>query len=116
MRHQLIATAHGLTERACVEDRFRIDCGVAGRGAAGVLADCALRLACELASWKDPFCIDTLAAAYAECGQFSQAVERQKQAIDLASEKKKADFRSRLELYEAGKPYREERRGKASRQ
>jgi tetratricopeptide (TPR) repeat protein len=65
----------------------------------------------ELTAWTDLDCLDTLAAAYAECGDFAKAVEWQQKAIDMALEDDvKADFRGRLELYQAGKPYREERK------
>ena len=37
--------------------------------------------ACELSSWKDPDPINTLAAAYAEIGDFAKAVEFQKRAL-----------------------------------
>ncbi len=63
--------------------------------------------ACELSDWKDPGNIDTLAAASAEAGDFEQAVRWQTKAIDLLPDaKKKADYRTRLELYQAKKPYR----------
>jgi Flp pilus assembly protein TadD len=62
--------------------------------------------ACELTNWKDARCVDTLAAAQAECGRFDEAVKWQKQALDLAPESQKLDFQTRLELYEHGKPYR----------
>ncbi len=63
--------------------------------------------ACELTDWKNDSWIDTLAAAYAENGDFSEAVRWQQKAIELASsEKLKADYRSRLSLYQARKPYR----------
>ena len=53
--------------------------------------------ACELSSWKDPSILETLAAAYAEVGDFEAAVASQEKAIErLADEKDKADFRSRL--------------------
>ena len=48
--------------------------------------------------------LDTLAAAYAEAGDFASAVKTQQQAVQLAPQN--AEFRQRLELYEAGKPYR----------
>jgi hypothetical protein len=49
-----------------------------------------------------------LAAAYAENGQFDQAVRTQKEAMVLiTSETALKDYRSRLDLYEANEPYRE---------
>jgi hypothetical protein len=53
--------------------------------------------------------IGTLAAAYAEAGDFPKAVEYQQKANKLYTEvedKKKGE--RRLELYEQKKPYREE--------
>ena len=50
--------------------------------------------------------LDTLAAAYAESGQFADAVRTQKEAIALLhDEARKADFMSRLRLFEAGRAY-----------
>jgi hypothetical protein len=52
-------------------------------------------------------CLDTLAAAYASSGQFTNAVRTQKEAISLLrSEEAKRDYASRLRLYEANEPYR----------
>ncbi len=49
----------------------------------------------------------TLAAAYAEMGQFSNAVSVEKEAIGLQSKKYYLDkFNARLRLYESGVPYR----------
>ena len=62
--------------------------------------------ACELIEWKAPGNIDTLAAAYAETGDFAAALKWQTKAIELLQdEKEKADYRTRLELYKAKKPY-----------
>jgi tetratricopeptide (TPR) repeat protein len=64
--------------------------------------------ACELTGWKKPGCLDTLAAACAEAGDFDAAVTWQTKAIEsLTDERKKVDFRSRLVLYQAKTPYRE---------
>jgi tetratricopeptide (TPR) repeat protein len=62
--------------------------------------------ACELSAWKDARCLDTLAAAYAEDGQFQQAVQWEMKALELAHEHDKAPFQARRELYDNGKPYR----------
>ena len=50
--------------------------------------------------------LDTLAAAYAEAGNFTNAVSAQRKAMTLLKdEKAKADFATRLKLYEANIPY-----------
>jgi tetratricopeptide (TPR) repeat protein len=64
--------------------------------------------ACELSDWKKADDIDTLAAAYAEAGDFESAVTWQENALDLAPEAEKDDFRSRLGLYKSGKPFRDD--------
>jgi serine/threonine-protein kinase len=66
--------------------------------------------ACELTDWKNAFALAGLAAAYAEAGQFEDAVRWQTKAIERLpepSEEIKADYVARLKLYSAGKPYRE---------
>jgi tetratricopeptide (TPR) repeat protein len=62
--------------------------------------------ACKLTNWKDPFVLGTLAAAYAEAGQFDKAVEWQKKAIELARDYDKEFLGTFLELYKRGEPYR----------
>jgi tetratricopeptide (TPR) repeat protein len=64
--------------------------------------------ACELTDWTNADHVDTLAAAYAEAGDFDNAVKWQTKAVELTEEANKADFSSRLELYRAKTPYREE--------
>jgi len=54
--------------------------------------------------------LDTLAAAYAEIGQFDKAVAIQQEATSLVTDvRKKADFNERLSLYQAGLPFYNDR-------
>jgi serine/threonine-protein kinase len=65
--------------------------------------------ACQRSRWKDPTCLDTLAAAYAEVGQFEEAVLYQTRALDdpaLKGDSRKA-AEKRLELYTQKKAFRE---------
>ena len=59
--------------------------------------------ACELTEWNDSQAIETLAAAYAETGDFDKAIQFQKQAEEMD---KKADP-DRLALYEKHQPFRD---------
>ena len=63
--------------------------------------------ACELTAWKDANQLDTLAAAYAETGDFAKAVEWQEKGMSLAPADQKADYESRLKLYRDHKPFRD---------
>jgi hypothetical protein len=63
----------------------------------------------ELTNWKDVGMLDTLAAAYAESGQFDRASEWERKAISLAGEKETKEYRERLDLYGNRKPYRDSR-------
>jgi tetratricopeptide (TPR) repeat protein len=60
--------------------------------------------ACELSAWKDADCLDTLAAAHAEAGDFDQAVGIQEQAIALGT--LDDDALRQLDLFRARRPYR----------
>ena len=63
--------------------------------------------ACQLTDYGMPGFLDTLAAAYAEAGQFEEAVRWQEQAIGLAPDDQKADYESRKVKYERGEPHRD---------
>lgn len=63
--------------------------------------------ACELTDYTDVDCLICLAAAHAEQGNFVDAVAWQRKTLELAAPDEMAEMRRRLELYEAGKPYRE---------
>jgi tetratricopeptide (TPR) repeat protein len=64
---------------------------------------------CELSGWKDGNPIDTLAAAYAEAGDFQHAIEFENRAIALMQDDEDwiEDARSRLKLYEEHQAYRD---------
>jgi tetratricopeptide (TPR) repeat protein len=124
--------AHALNDRAwlratCSEPSIRN----------GQLAIADAKKACKLTKWKESQYIDTLAAAYAEAGDFDSAVRYQEQAISTAGnlpaetfnvaaqlfskkdsmelankaakgvEPMRQRFRRRLESYKHHHPYRE---------
>ena len=73
----------------------------------------AIRLAQQaVAAWPRAEYLDTLAAAYAETGQFDKAVNEQQRAIEMlraaGDHRRVAGYQSRLDLYRRHQPYREE--------
>lgn len=75
----------------------------------------AIRLAeqaCRLTKYQQPIAIGTLAAAYAEDGQFNEAVLTSEKAIEIAQANGETNVlqknRELLQLYQANKPYRQE--------
>lgn len=81
----------------CPEDEFRN-----GKAALEIA-----QIMMTLTGFDDHISLDTLAAAYAECGDFEKAIEYQKKAIELASENVKAEYEKRLAAYKANKPWRQ---------
>ena len=69
-----------------------------------------IKKACELTKWEDAPQLDTLAAAYAEVGDFSEAIKYQTKALSLTStmEKEAKQMQVRLRLYQNHKPFRDE--------
>jgi tetratricopeptide (TPR) repeat protein len=67
--------------------------------------------ACEQTKYLTWYCVETLAAAYAELSDWENSIRCQQQAIDLvADENEKEAGQKRVELYKSKKPYREEPR------
>jgi len=70
--------------------------------------------ACELNHWKSPRYIDTLAAAYADCADFSQAIKYETQAINMKdtaqtlSQKDRKELERHLQLFKDHKPVRDD--------
>ena len=85
----------------------------------GVKAVELARAAEGLSGGNDPNALDTLAAAYAEAGQFPEAVETAGRALALALAQNNPQvegIRARLKLYQDGSPYHDPRpRGGALR-
>jgi tetratricopeptide (TPR) repeat protein len=69
--------------------------------------------ACELTQDRQPMLIGTLAAAYAEAGRFSDAINAAEKARTLAEANGLKEIAQRngelLELYRAGKPFHQDR-------
>jgi tetratricopeptide (TPR) repeat protein len=65
--------------------------------------------ACELTSQKNATFLDTLAAAYAESGNFDEAVKVEQRALQFPEFAKQSgeEARKRLALYEQRKPFRQ---------
>ena len=70
--------------------------------------ECAALKACEPTAWKNAGYVDSLAAAYAESGDFERAIETQQQTMQAGqlSESKRAGYETRLALYRERRPYR----------
>jgi tetratricopeptide (TPR) repeat protein len=66
---------------------------------------------CDLTRHQDPACLGTLAMTYAAAGRFPEAVAAAEQARQLAAAAGQAELvktlEAQLDLYRAGKPYRE---------
>jgi tetratricopeptide (TPR) repeat protein len=63
--------------------------------------------ACELTQWREPGLLDTLAAAYAESGDFAEAVRWQEKALSFEGfAKEHKDAQERLALYRKKRPFR----------
>jgi tetratricopeptide (TPR) repeat protein len=83
----------------CPEERLRD-----GQSAVGYATK-----ACSLTSWKGPYFLATLAAAWAESGNFEEAIKWQKRALESPryAQDEGGQARRRLKLFEERKAYRE---------
>ncbi len=63
--------------------------------------------ASELTDYKAGYILSTLAAAYAETGDFETARKWSAQAVEVGEEDEKEQLRKELESYRASKPWRE---------
>ena len=65
------------------------------------------RKACEFSQWQDAIHLDTLAAAYAEVGDFAAAIRTQEKAIEHASQDNLAEHEDHLKSFQRKQPLRE---------
>jgi hypothetical protein len=76
--------------------------------------------AARLAGAEQPAILDTLAAAYAEAGRFSEAVQAATRSLELARKQDNPGMvgamEARLVLYRAGTPFRDSRRTRSNGQ
>jgi tetratricopeptide (TPR) repeat protein len=63
--------------------------------------------ACEVTEYKEAHILSTLAAGYAETGDFETAIKWSAKAVELGSDDQKEPLTKELESYRAGKPWRE---------
>jgi tetratricopeptide (TPR) repeat protein len=63
--------------------------------------------ACELTDYQMPHILSTLAAAYAEAGDFDNAIKWVTKGLETAGEKEKEPLTKELEHYKQKKPFRE---------
>jgi tetratricopeptide (TPR) repeat protein len=77
----------------------------------GIAAISYAQWACQITGFKRPGIVGTLAAAYADAGRFPEAIKTVEEAIKLATDAGNTQFAEQnqqlLQLYLAGKPYRE---------
>ena len=70
--------------------------------------------ACELTNYENPLYLDTLAASFAEAGNFSEAVNTAKKALRISESMNMEifckDIQSRIDLFQSSKPFRREKR------
>ena len=66
-------------------------------------------IACKTSNWTNASLIDTLAAAYAEAGDFDSALNYQDQAIrsNKTNPERLSEMEERKKLYESHRPYRQ---------
>ena len=76
----------------------------------GQLAFSLAARACELTGYRNHLCLDTLAAAYAEAGDYAAAVKWESAALGLAAgdDRFAGNYQTRKKLFLDRTPYREE--------
>jgi tetratricopeptide (TPR) repeat protein len=63
--------------------------------------------ACKITKYKEGHILSTLAAAYAETGNFDEAVKWSNKAVEVGGEENRKQLQQELKSYQAKKPWRE---------
>ena len=63
--------------------------------------------ACELSKYEKPHVLSTLAAAYAESGNFEKAIEWSQKSVEMDDPEHRDQLKKELESYRSNKPWRE---------
>jgi tetratricopeptide (TPR) repeat protein len=63
--------------------------------------------ACKMSEYKKPHILSTLAAAYAETGDFESAIKWSSKAVEISQEDIQDQLKAELKSYKKGKPFRE---------
>jgi tetratricopeptide (TPR) repeat protein len=63
--------------------------------------------ACERSHYKLAYILSTLAAAYAETGDFAKAIQWSSKAVEIGDQDHDDSLKKELQSYKAGKPWRE---------
>jgi tetratricopeptide (TPR) repeat protein len=64
------------------------------------------KAACNLTTWSKPEYIDTLAAAYAEAGDFQSATQFEERALKDVHDVTRKGYEQRLSLFQSHRPFR----------
>lgn len=96
--------ASALNNRAWIRATSKVDRCRDGKVAVEEVAK-----ACELTGWRNPGYLDTLSCAYAEIGDFAQAIRWQTKALEAPAYRQEEgdNAKAKLALYVNKQPFRE---------
>ena len=63
--------------------------------------------ACKATEYKQAYILSTLAASYAEAGDFAEAIRWSQKAVEIGPDRQKDQLRKELASYQSSKPWRE---------